>query len=81
MPTSTDTTPAKTLTRLTEKEKNRIVQLYTRKRAPLSIRQIHLETGRSYGAVHRVLAAAEGVVIRGQGGTRKKPEKKTAAKR
>lgn len=71
MPTAEQTTVRKASPALTEKEKKRIVQLYTRKRDPLSVRAIAEETGRSFGAVHRVLASTEGVQMRGQGGTRK----------
>jgi transposase len=79
MPTAEKTTTARTAPKpLTEKERKRIVQLYTRRREPLSVRAISEEVGRSFGAVHRVLASAEGVEMRGQGGTRKAAKKSTA---
>jgi type VI protein secretion system component VasA len=62
MPTSERTAGA----RLTDRERTRIVQLYTRKRNPLSMRQIGDAVGVSFGSVHRVLATA-GVPIRGRG--------------
>jgi len=44
-----------------------VVPLYT---AGASIRELADATGRSYGAIHRLLATTEGVVMRGRGGAR-----------
>jgi predicted transcriptional regulator len=59
------------MTRLTGKA----LEVHTKKAISMyskgkSIREISEETGRSYGAVHRVLAL-NGVTFRGRGGKRK----------